>query len=450
VCEPDFCFVNLDRINMSEPLPRLTAAQAAARLGVKQASLYAYVSRGLLARERTAAGSTFDPLEVEAFARARRRDPAAGAPAAGAPAPRATGTATAGSPLMVLDTDIADITDDELRYRGRSAAELIDRPVEEVAAWLWGDADAALDPTAGADPAPALDPAALATARTLAAALPPDAALLDRLHAAVLGLAATDPLRYDATPDSLRRTGALLLHGIPRALAPAPAPAQQPAPDPAPGATVATALWPALGGGAPTAAGIRALNAALVLLIDHDLAVSTLAARVAASARASGYAAVTAALGAFDSPLHGNASRAAAAMLADVMAGATPAAALAVAVRDAGRGVPGFGQPLYAATDARAAALLPLIAALDGAPPVLAAVDAVAAEVERRAGLFPNVDLALGALTLAAGLRPDAGVAVFALGRLVGWVAHALDEYEQRPLRLRPRGRYVGPAFREP
>jgi citrate synthase len=135
-------------------------------------------------------------------------------------------------------------------------------------------------------------------------------------------------------------------------------------------------------------------------------------------------------------------------MLADVMAGATPAAALAAAVRDAGRGVPGFGQPLYAATDARAAALLPLIAALDGAPPVLAAVDAVAAEVERRAGLFPNVDLALGALTLAAGLRPDAGVAIFALGRLVGWVAHALDEYEQRPLRLRPRGRYVGPAAR--
>jgi citrate synthase len=75
----------------------------------------------------------------------------------------------------------------------------------------------------------------------------------------------------------------------------------------------------------------------------------------------------------------------------------------------------------------------------------MAAVEAVSGEVRRRAGLFPNVDLALAALTLAAGLRHDAGTAIFALGRLAGWIAHALDEYEQRPMRLRPRGRYIGP-----
>ncbi|GAA4188624.1 citrate synthase [Gryllotalpicola kribbensis] len=416
-----------------DPLPRLTAAQAAARLGVKQATLYAYVSRGLLSRERTAAGSTFDPLEVEGFARGRRRDTVI---------PRSSGSArpgfspaAAGTPLMVLDTDIATVEDDELLFRGRPATALIDDRVEGVAAWLWGGA-ASLDPAPALDPAP--DPAMIAAARAVVAALPPDAALLDRVHAAVLGLAAADPLRYDARPENLVRSGALLLAGIPRALSPD----AQAAPS---GESLAAALWPALGGGRPTPAGIRALNAALVLLIDHDLAVSTLAARVAASARGSAYAVVTAALGAFDSPLHGNASRAAAELLERVIAGTSPERALAAAVRDGGRGVPGFGQPLYAGADARAAALLPVIAELDGSRPVLAAVDALCSEVGRRAGLHANVDLALAALTLSAGLRPDAGVAVFALGRLVGWVAHALDEYEQRPLRLRPRGRYVGP-----
>ncbi|AYG05252.1 citrate/2-methylcitrate synthase [Gryllotalpicola protaetiae] len=411
-------------------LPRLTAAQAAARLGIKQATLYAYVSRGLLGRERTVAGSTFDPLEVEGFARARRRDSAAGPTETRTPT---TGGA-AGSPLMVLDTDIAQIADDELFYRGRPVAELIDRPLGEVAAWLWhAPGDAAESGAA------LLDSAAVATARSLVAALPRDSSLLDRIQTTVTGLAAVDPLRYNASADGLRRTGALLLAGIPRALSPVAAPHP---------ASTAELLWPALTERAPTAAGIRALGAALMLLIDHDLAVSTLAARVAASARASGYAVVTAALGAFDSPLHGNASRAAAAMLAAVVAGATPGSALGAAIRDSG-GVPGFGQGMYDGADARALTLLPLIAAIDGSAPTLAALDAVAAEVERRAGrLFPNIDLALAALALATGMRPDAGAAIFAVGRLVGWVAHALDEYEQRPMRLRPRGHYIGPRPR--
>jgi len=62
-----------------------------------------------------------------------------------------------------------------------------------------------------------------------------------------------------------------------------------------------------------------------------------------------------------------------------------------------------------------------------------------------RTGALPNVDLALGALTLATGMRDDAGEVLFATARTVGWMVHALDEYRERPLRLRPVGRYVGP-----
>ncbi|MFK4807267.1 citrate/2-methylcitrate synthase, partial [Microbacterium sp. ZW CA_36] len=259
-------------------LPRLTAVEAAARLGVKPESLYAYVSRGLLSRERDAAGSSFDPLEVEAFARRRRRSPAA-----------APGTAVAGTPLMVLDTSLAHIDDDRLHYRERSAARLArEQSFEDVVAWLW-DVPSLRSPSDDD----------LAVARRTIAALGETASSLDRVLVAVTALGATDPLRDDPDPSQLIRVGARLLTGLPASLAPK-----------GDADAIASTLWRALAA-SDDPHGRRLLDAALILVIDHDLAVSTLAARVAASARASGYAVVTAALGAFDAPLHGTASRAA-------------------------------------------------------------------------------------------------------------------------------------------
>jgi citrate synthase len=86
-----------------------------------------------------------------------------------------------------------------------------------------------------------------------------------------------------------------------------------------------------------------------------------------------------------------------------------------------------------------------MLAADPAHAPVSVAVDAVAGVLADRTGALPNVDLALGALTLATGMRDDAGEVLFATARTVGWMVHALDEYRQPPLRLRPVGRYVGP-----
>ena len=403
---------------MNTPLPRLSAAQAAHRLGVTPATLYAYVSRGLVSRERSAAGSSFDPLEIEAFAARRGRRPGA----------RPDPSAPAGSPLMVLDTDVAVVLDDELFFRGRSATQLAETSdLESVAAWLWElESDAAGMPRH--DDLPAL--------RRVLAALPPTATLLQRLQTAVTALAASDPLRGDTSAAGLRRIGRRLLTHLPHALS---------ASTDAASGDVSTTLWSALSPRAADAVDLRALNAALVLSIDHDLAVSTLAARVAASARASGYAIVNAALGAFDSPLHGAAGVGAVDLLALVIDGDDADAALATIVGTRGGGVPGFGQPLYSGVDARAAALRPMIEPMRGADPVISAWDAVAQAVWRRTGARPNIDLATAALVLAGGLPRDAGSALFAIARTVGWIAHALREYEERPLRLRPRGRYVGP-----
>lgn len=412
-----------------DALPRLTADQTAERLGVKLETLYAYVARGRLGRERTAEGSTFDPLEVERFAASRRRRPSA------------DGGHSEGRPLMVIETTFALIEDGELRYRGRPVDQLAAEPFETVARWaLTGEWDATARFTPGAG---------LAAARAVAGALPASAGDRDRQLVAVSALAAADPLRASLDPVVVASAAERLVAGMVEVLKPRrrddgdPRPAALSAGSP--DLDLASRLFPRLSPAAPSADDIRLFNAALVLLLDHDIAVSTLAARAAASARATPYGVVVAGLGALDSPLHGNASRAAHRLLARVVTGEDPARAVADAVVATHGPVPGFGQPLYPSGDPRARILLGMLADDSRHAEVTAAVKAISDVVRERTGAHPNVDLALGALTFATGMRDDAGEVVFATARTVGWIVHALDEYAQRPLRLRPVGRYVGP-----
>src|SRR5271154_6911761 len=105
----------------------MSAADAARRLGVKQATLYAYVSRGVLSRRRLSRSGTpdgrtslFDPDEVEHLAlRGRPR--------------RAAGAAD-----IIVESRITEITADQLHYRGLDVIELSrTRSFEDVAELLW-------------------------------------------------------------------------------------------------------------------------------------------------------------------------------------------------------------------------------------------------------------------------------------------------------------------------
>jgi citrate synthase len=62
-----------------------------------------------------------------------------------------------------------------------------------------------------------------------------------------------------------------------------------------------------------------------------------------------------------------------------------------------------------------------------------------------RSGIAPNVDFAIAALAVRNDMTADAGEAIFAVARTAGWLAHALEEYADRPNRFRPNGRYAGP-----
>jgi citrate synthase len=105
-----------------------------------------------------------------------------------------------------------------------------------------------------------------------------------------------------------------------------------------------------------------------------------------------------------------------------------------------GSPLPGFGHPLYPDGDPRATTLLGLLD--DG--PVRECATRLIEAMRARSGAHPTIDFALAALTLRNGMPADTGEAIFAVARTAGWLAHALEEYADRPSRFRPSARYVG------
>ncbi|MFG2289798.1 citrate/2-methylcitrate synthase [Streptomyces sp. NPDC048595] len=400
---------------------RLSTREAAERLGVKPETLYAYVSRGQLTsrREPGSRGSTFDAKEVEALARrsSRREAPAA-------------------SGELAVRTGITLIDRDHCYFRGVDASELAAHySYEEVAEWLWtGDMHHGIHFTAPHD--------ALSAARRAVQALPAHSGPMDRLRVAVIAAAAADPLRFDLSENVVLDTARTLIPTLVDAL---PSQAAEPSAE----ASLARRLWSRLTSEPADPASLRILDAALILLIDHDLAASTLAVRVAASARAHPYAIVSAGLGALDGALHGAASGLAHRMLLEVLDRGSAAAVVADHLR-AGRRVPGLGHRLYTGEDPRARTLFELLEEVPRARPALQAAREVVTTTARHTELHANVDLALAVLTVATGMPTEAGETIFAIARTAGWIAHALEEYDEPPVRMRPSGRYCGPKPPQP
>ncbi|MFE2165496.1 citrate synthase [Streptomyces sp. NPDC059447] len=401
---------------------RIGTQEAARLLGVKPATVYAYVSRGQLTSRRDPAGrgSTFDAAEVEELARRSRREAAA----------------PAGGELSVR-TSLTLIESDRYYFRGVDAVALASRyRYEEVAEWLWTGA-------IGHGARFTAPPELLAAARRAVAALPEHSGPVDRLRVAVAAAAVADPLRFDLSEAAVLGCARSLIPTLVGAL-PVVGPAQW-----AGDGRVTRQLWSRLTPREPDPDALAALDLALGLLVDHDLAASTLAVRVAASARAHPYAAVSAGLGALEGPLHGAAGRLAHRMLVEVLERGGAAPVVAEYLR-AGRRVPGLGHRLYRGEDPRARALFERLEGLPQAAPALAAAREVAAVMARQGGLHPNVDLALAVLTVSCGMEAEAGETVFAVSRTAGWIAHALEEYQERPLRMRPSGQYQGPRPPQP
>lgn len=179
------------------------------------------------------------------------------------------------------------------------------------------------------------------------------------------------------------------------------------------------------------------IRRALVLLADHELNASTFATRVAVSTGAPLAAGVLSGLSALTGPLHGRASTGVLQLVAGV--GKVGAHTTVREWLSLGRPISGFGHPLYPLGDPRAKALLQQF-------PLPVEYAELRDMVEREVGEQPNIDFALSALTRVYGLPREAPLTLFALGRCVGWLAHALEQVTMgQP--IRPRARYVGPPI---
>ena len=394
----------------------LTAHEAANRMGVKVETIYAYVSRGIL-ESHPGPGRTrlFDARAIETLARRGR--------------PRQSSRST--SLNMLIETGVTSLAADGVRYRGRLNAELArTHTFEQVAHLLWlGALDPAHSPWRGEHypTAPGIDlPNAIRViaAHALSHAPTEIGRSADDVAAVGRHLIAT---MTDSLPIMSAR--------IPQLVVPNGGPPIR--------SSIAGRLWGKFSVSAATASLLTALNATLVLLADHELAASTLAVRVAASAHANPYAVATTGLGVLSGTLHGGASRPARALLDDALAHGAGAAVTALA--DAGRRAPGFGHKVYPGIDPRADVLFELLQRSSTAHRVLAVADDVCTEVRKRFDREANIDFAMATFTHVADMPPDAAGAIMAISRTAGWLAHAIEEYGEVPLRFRPRARYVGP-----
>jgi citrate synthase len=398
-------YVNLDFIiNLSLDATLLTAREAADRLGIKLDTLYAYVSRGRLrsvvvqgTRERRYRGE-----DVEALLAAR----------SGA---RPLHGADPETLMPVIGSSICLIENGHFYYRGQDAVGLSEMAtLEDIAKLLWL-AEADTEPTDVGGPRRSTNAAR-------------DSGLIERCQIRLSALADEDLPALDLARARVTHTGQLILRELAACVAP-----MLPSTDP---------IHRRLGASwRLDEVGADLLRRCLVLVADHELNPSTFVARCVASTGATPYAVVAAALSALSGRLHGGETERAEGLLRELLEDSDSMAVMAGRLAR-GERLPGFGQPLYPEGDPRAAAILAALA--QASPEVHEPAEKAAETAMRLIGRHPNVDFALGAAAIGLGLPRGGALGMFIIGRTVGWIAHAIEQYESGIL-IRPRARYLGP-----
>lgn len=385
----------------------VSAADASRLLGVTRATLYAYVSRGLVRSQPAEGGTRARRYVREDIERLRRRADARRNPDAAA-----AGALQWGVP--VLESAITCIDGARLYYRGHDATALArTRTVAEVASLVWTGSFDQTWPAPG--PAPAIGR---------------QASFVARAQTALAAASSDDPGACTLRPAAVQATGWRILHLLAAAAAPSPRAFD----------TIERTLARAWG---VDARGAALLRSTLILCADHELNASSFTARVVASAGSHPYAAVSAALSALEGPRHGGAGARVEAMLDALRRGRPLKQAVAERLRR-GEPVDGVGHPLYRDGDPRAIALLEALRRDYARSPELAFVLDVARALTAATREHPNIDFGLAAVTRVLKLPRGAPLMLFAIGRSIGWIGHALEQYATGQL-IRPRAKYTGP-----
>src|SRR5215475_5201887 len=391
----------------------LSAREASAELAISPATLYAYVSRGLIRSEPSPDSRSHRYRAEDIRGLKERRVPSV--------EPR--GFKSFDPDLPVLDSAIATITEAGPIYRGVNCVDLAEKDTLEHAATLLWDVTR-VDPFA-ADNCPKISDEMRAIAEAARRAAPIDRAI------AVLALAASaDSRAFTRAPDGRAMVGARIVRLLVATMLnsePSPTPLHQ---------QIARA-WAPDNKHAPDL-----IRRALVLLADHELNASTFTVRCAASTGLNLYDAVIAGLAALKGPMHGGAG-VLASRLVKTLIDQDPEPVIRDRVA-LGERFAGFGHGVYKNGDPRAMSLLNALTRA-GAPRKF--TREVPERIAQATGEFVNIDYALAVLAHSLRLATGSELTLFAMARAVGWVAHASEQLQHGKL-IRPRARYVGPAPR--
>ena len=198
----------------------------------------------------------------------------------------------------------------------------------------------------------------------------------------------------------------------------------------------------------------RGLETYLITVCDHGLNASTFAARVIVSTHADLVSAITGAVGALKGPLHGGAPGPALDMVFEI---GTPERAEEVINAKLARGerLMGFGHRVYRVRDPRAnvlAAAAERFYAAEGdrelyglARSIEKVALRVLAEKKPSRRLDTNVEFYTALLLHGLGIPKELFTPLFAIGRVLGWTAHCLEQLREGRL-IRPQSQYIGPV----
>jgi len=379
-----------------------TAEEACRRLGVHSQTLYAYVSRGLIRsepgphpRRRLYSREDIELLIQRRDLRKHPRHVLARALEWGAP---------------ILDSSLTTITNGRCYYRGKPADALAEQwEFGSVVRWFWtGNPDSEL-PTQEQSP------------------IPGEASPLERFQSRLPGWTHHSDPTNEATALVTGLCATItgkIVHSV----------------DPIP--NLIGRRWRK-----QRPSDIRLIEQALILCVDHELNISSFTARCVASAGSSLADAVNAAFSAFRGFRHGGNTELVEDLFDQFADLRRPGKKLEALKRATGM-LPGFGHPMYPAGDPRAARLLRGLNERRPASRTQEMIRRLAAIGEGIAEAGPNIDFALVALRRAMGAPRGCGLELFAQGRIVGWIGHALEQTTARQL-IRPRSRYTGPVLEE-
>jgi citrate synthase len=402
-----------------EPVPSealyTTAKEAAAALGVSIPTLYAYVSRGFI-RSQGVAGSRnrrYWKVDIERL-KGRR------IPDEHGQEPPASGEETRG---LDNETKITLLTHRGLYYRGRDVAELAETETfESVAALLWE-----ADPTMiFGKKLPSAPPSYSKLKRSLA-----ELTVLEQAMALFPLIERANPRSYDLSKAGFARTGADLSRWFAAILVGANAPSDAPVHE-----FIADSL------GAPKGFDdiIRRL---LIVAADHEFDPTTYAVRATANAGVTPYyAVVTGIIASRGQRLQSGRMEAAARLLEEILSIPDPRDSIVARFRN-GEQLVGFVSPVHDKMDPRAAIVMDALKMKLGDDIELRRLQRAADTAAEISGALMEFILPAIFVGRKLGLKGQE-LAVGSLGRMAGWIAHAMEQYHGHPM-IRPRARYTGP-----